>query len=433
MLIVKRIHFNLSTIKSKLALYIIGLCFSICQYNFAQNENATSALFYIPEILLGKTLEANTDFPETSLQKNVFFSFGRYNFNPRKEWAARLNYPKTGLSIGFTDFGNSEKVGFAYTLIPFIEFPILKNTLSGLNLQIGLGGSYMDTQYNLETNPFNRAVTTKINWSFRSFLYYDVFKTDKTDWRFGLGYLHHSNGHTNLPNQGLNSLVAGVSAKIDSKQNLDVLDETHTYKSKSQTYVSTRLGIGQNVLSEKFNSKKEVYSFAMSAGKIINNTFKFGGGFYYRFYEHYYDYINNNEALVEAQFPNFRDNPYGYATNFGLFATSELLLDHIGFEFDLGLNIHKPFYKIDWQLNQGYSFQNNDGETVEVLGELDWYYEIKRTVSARMGLKYYVWSTNKAPKYNIFIGAHINSNLGQADFTELSFGYVYRFKLKQKN
>ena len=170
----------------------------------------------------------------------------------------------------------------------------------------------------------------------------------------------------------------------------------------------------------------------MSAGKIINNTFKFGGGFYYRFYEHYYDYIRNNGALVDEQLPHFKSNPFGYATNFGLFATSELLLGHVGFEFDLGLNIYKPFYKIDWQLNQGYSYENNNGETFVVLGELDWYYEIKRTVSSRMGLKYYLWSTTNSPKDNMYIGAHINANLGQADFTELSIGYTYRFSYKEK-
>ena len=433
MLIVKPNQFNIFVIRCYFKLSVIGLFFLICQSNFGQNENETSPLFFIPEILVGKTLEANTDFPETTLQKNIFLSLGRYNFNPNKEWAARLNYPTTGLSLGYTAFGNSEKVGHAYTLMPFIEFSILNRYTSGLNLQAGLGGSYMDTQFNTETNPFNRAITTKVNWSFRSFLYYDILKTNKIDWRFGLGYLHHSNGHTRLPNQGLNSLAASISAKIDSKHKPEVISKPHRYKSKSQTYLSTRFGIGQNVLTKKFNTKKEVYSFAMSAGKIINNTFKFGGGFYYRFYEHYYDYINNNEALVEEQFPNFKDNPYGYATNFGFFATSELLLDHFGFEFDLGLNIYKPFYKIDWQLNQGFSFENSAGETIEVLGELDWYYEIKRTISARMGLKYYLWSTNKAPVHNIFIGIHINANLGQADFTELSFGYVHRFNFKEKN
>lgn len=398
----------------------------------AQNDDSVvnESYFFTPEILLGKTLEANTHFPKTDLQKNLFLSIGKYNFNPQKEWAARLNYPTTGISFGYTDFGNTDKVGKAYSVMPFMEFPILKSVFSNnLNLNTGIGGSYMDTQYDAETNPFNRAITTKVNWSFRSFIYYTFINGKNTDWRFGLGYLHHSNGHTSLPNQGLNSLAASISARF-SKMKETVDFEKPEFSSKSQTYFSSRIGIGQNVLSEEFNTKKEVYSFSASAGKIINNTFKFGGGFYYRYYEHYYDYIKNNEVLVEEQYPHFRDNPYGYATNFGLFATSELLMDHFGFEFDLGLNIYKPFYKIDWKLNQGYTYQNANDQTIEVLGDLDWYYEIKRTVSARMGLKYYLWSTSKAPKHNIFIGAHINANLGQADFTELSLGYVYRFNLK---
>lgn len=416
--------------------FLKAIIFVVLYQNcLAQNTDdfKNSKLFFVPEIVIGKTLEANTDFPDTQLQKDLFFSLGWYNNDTDKEWASRLNYPNIGVSIGFTDFGNSENIGYAYSILPFIEFSILKQKIKGLNLHVAFGSSYMDTQYNENSNEFNRAITTKINWSFRSFLYYDVFKNKTTDWRLGLGLLHHSNGHTKLPNQGLNSIAASISAKIDGEKEAVLNLETHNFKSKSQTYLDFRFGLGQNVLSEKFNSKKEVYSIAASAGKIINNTFKFGGGFYYRFYEHYYDYINNNEALVVEQVPHYTKNPFGYATAFGLFATSELLIDHIGIELDLGLNIYKPFYKIDWQLNKGYSFENAENETIEVLGELDWYYEIKRTVSARMGLKYYLRNTNRAPKHNLYIGAHINANLGQADFTELSLGYVYRFNLKTKN
>ena len=420
--------------KNPLKLVIVFILLAIFQKSFAQlDENYNKSSFIIPEILIGKTMEANTFFPKTKLQYSLSFSIGRYNFNNSKEWAARLNYPRTGISFSYTDFGNSDKVGHAYTLTPFAEFSILKKKIKGLHLQVGIGGSYMDTQYNISTNAFNRAITTKVNWSFRSFFYYDIFSSKTIDWRLGLGYLHHSNGHTNLPNQGLNSFAASFSAKIDRKKESTSNFEATSFTPKTQTYFAFRLGLGQNVLSEKLNTKKEVYSFSASAGKIINNTFKIGGGFYYRFYEHYYDYIKNNGDLVEDQLPHFRDNPYGYATNFGIFATSELLLDHFGFEFDIGLNIYKPFYKIDWQLNQGYSYVNGNGDTVEVLGELDWYYEIKRTISSRMGLKYYLWTNNKAPKHNIFVGAHINGNLGQADFTELSLGYVYRFKPKEKN
>lgn len=421
--------------KNYSSFYILAVAIFLYQNCFAQitNTNDNTSVFFIPEILIGKTQEANTHFPETKLQKNLFLSIGRYNFKPDKEWAARLSYPKTGISFGYTDFGNIDKVGRAYSILPFIEFSILKQQIKGLNLHIGFGSSYIDTQYDAITNEFNRAITTNINWSFRSFLYYDVFKTNSTNWRLGLGYLHHSNGHTNLPNQGLNSFSASISAKIDKKQKTISNFEKPAFTFKSQNYFSFRFGLGQNVLSEKFNTKKEVFAVSVSAGKIINNTFKFGAGFYYRFYEHYYDYIKNNETLVTEQLPHFTENPFGYASNFGLFATSELLLGHIGFEFDLGLNIYKPFYKVDWQLNQGYTYQNGNGDSVEVLGELNWYYEIKRTISSRMGLKYYLWTTNKAPKHNVFIGAHINANLGQADFTELSFGYVHRFNLKEKS
>ncbi|WP_111685447.1 acyloxyacyl hydrolase [Winogradskyella tangerina] len=397
-----------------------------------KDKTDKSPYFIIPELQIGKTIPANTDFPDTDFQKSAFLSVGTYNFSEDKEWAARLNYPRTGLTIGYTDFGNSDKVGHALTLLPFIEFDILKKHIPKLNLQVGVGTAYVNKQFDSITNPLNRAITTKFSWAFRSFLYYDVLNTENVTWRFGLGYLHQSNGHTRLPNQGLNSLAASISARFDRRKEQIETPTFHNFKSKSQSYFSARFGIGQNVLSEVFNDKKEVYSFAADYGKIINNTFKFGVGFYYRFYEHYYDYIKNNEALVEEQYPVFRDNPFGYATNFGLFVTSELLLSHFGFEFDLGVNIYKPFYKIDWQLNEGYSYVNPDNNTITVLGELDWYYEIKRTISTRMGLKYYLWNTKNSPKHNIFIGAHINANLGQADFTDLSLGYVYRFNYRTK-
>lgn len=391
----------------------------------SQNKNSreASSLFFVPEFAIGKTQEANTYFPKTSLQKNIFLSLGFYSFNWDKKWAKQLNFPKTGLCLGYTDLGNLDKIGRAFSITPFIEFELLNN----LDLNIAFGGSYIDTQYNKNTNPFNRAVSTKINWSFKTFLYYNIFK----EWRAGLGYLHHSNGHTSLPNQGLNSFVLSVSKKINVKPPIKSLIDQKNTDNKSKTYISFRYGMGQNALSPKFNSKKEVYNVSADIGKIINNTFKFGGGFYYRFYEHYYDYIKNNEELVEQQFPHFRDNPYSYATNFGLFATSEVLLNHVGLEFDIGVNIFKPFYKIDWQLNSGY-YTDENGNTIETLGKLDWYYEIKRTISSRMGLKYYIFATENLPKHNIYIGAHINANLGQADFSELSIGYTYIFNQSEK-
>ncbi len=411
--------------------YCLLIFFMGIQLYGQELKNKEKELFFVmPEVLLGKTMEANTGFPETKLQKSFFLSLGNYNRSNNKHWGVGLGYPKTGISFGFTDLGNTEKLGHAYTLIPFVEFGLFKKKTDRWNLNVGFGSSYIDTQFDPDSNPFNKAVTTQINWSFKSFLYYDFFRTGLMDLRLGLGYIHYSNGHTQLPNQGLNSFLLSLSSTIgkepvisDTKENNQKFEKIRS----SQKYLSIRTGIGQNVLSESFNDKKEVYSIAVSAGKIINKTFKFGGGFYYRFYEHYYDYINEDRQLIREQVPFFRDNPYRYATNFGFFASTELFVGHVGIEFDLGLNIHKPFYKIDWQLSQG-EFYNNK----YFLGELDWYYEVKRTVTSRLGVKYYLINTYKATRNNIFIGANINANLGQADFSELSLGYVYRFNLKEK-
>ncbi len=386
------------------------------------------------QLNVGKTGASNRGFPETKLLKGFFMGVGWHHRYGDREWARQLRGPSTGLMLGITDFGNKDKVGYATTIMPYLEL----NPFSGQNtlwkLRTGLGFSYFNKQFDPVDNPFNRAVSTKFKWSFRSLLYYDLSSFERTTWRVGLGFIHYSNGHTSLPNQGLNAVMASLEADFNRGRNTVPVGSYIADSIKTRTvqnYLSLRAGVGQNVLSEKFNDKKEVYTLALSYGKVINSTFKFGFGAFYRVYEHYYDYIEGNGALVADAYPYFRDKPFVYASNYGITGSAELLMGHVGAEFNIGFNIHKPAYKIDWQLNKGYSFQSGD-ETVIVLGVLDAYYEIKRSIPTRMGLKWYFINTKKSPHHNVFLGAHINANLGQADFTELSLGYVARFKLKTR-
>ena len=397
----------------------------------SDKKNSTS-FFIIPELAVGKTMEANTGFPKTDLQKSLFVSIGRYNSSNDQRWAAALGYPKTGLSLGITDFGNTDKLGLAYSVLPFVEFGLFKKRSDRWNVNVGMGAAYLDTQYDPETNPFNLAVTTKVNWTFRSFLYYDFLKRRNINWRLGIGYAHFSNGHTRLPNQGLNSFLINISSEIGKQPSVSQKKNGIPVPKKkrySENYFSFRAGIGQNVLSRIFNDKKEVYSVALSGGKIINKTYKFGIGAYYRFYEHYYDHIREDGELIGEQVPEYKEHPFRYATNFGFFGSAELFLGHVGILFDLGINIYKPFYKIEWQLSQGFFYQGQYAR----LGELNSYYRIKRTITGRMGIRYYLFNTSKSPKNNVFLGATINSNLGQADFSELSLGYAYRFGFKEKS
>ena len=342
---------------------------------------------------------------------------------------------KTGLSIGYTDLGNISKFGSIFTLQPFLEFNAFKS--KDITVHIGTGVSYVTEKYDPISNEFNRAVSTNINWSFRFFMYYNLMKSKHVNWRIGTGVNHNSNGYAKLPNQGYNSFLMSLSAEIQTSKDSFENSSPDNIPAKSiSNYLSFRSGLGQNILSEAFDDLKSVYILSGDYGKVYHNILRLGIGVYFRFYETYYDYISNNESLVQTgrEFSDLRSNAFANALNIGVSINGELLLNHFGIELQCGVNLYKPAYKMDWRINEGWGnvpkvIPESGGNYT--LGDVDaGYYKIKRTISARLGLKYYVISTAKKPETNFYIGEFINSNLGQADFSEVAIGYVKTFKPK---
>ena len=410
-------------------LILFSIYISIAQEKYTKDFSIT------PELLFGITGEPNTNFPDRGLQKQVFIRFGWQHTTQADAWASYLKNVKTGLSIGVADLGNSAQLGTIFTFQPFMEFKSFKS--EKFSTSIGFGSSYITKKYNPTTHKFNRAVSTHLNWSFRLFLYYTLLESEAIDWRVGLGYNHNSNGHAKLPNQGYNSFLLSLGAELNpSKPSYKTSTPTERPVKSVSNYFSCRLGYGQNVLSEAFGTKKSVYTLSSDYGKVYNSILKLGVGAYVRFYETYYDYISNNESLVQngREFSDLNSNAFTNALNIGISVKGELVLNHIGIEIQGGINVFKPAYKVDWRINKGW------GEVPKVipesggnfrLGDINEdYYKIKRTISARLGLKYYLINTTKTPTDNVFIGAFINSNLGQADFSELGIGYVKTFSSK---
>jgi len=312
--------------------------------------------FVVAEILVGKTPSTNSGFPETKLHKGLSLHFGNTNKDNTDEWAYRLRYPETGISFLFSDYGNPEYLGYSFSAMSFMEYGIFKKYSKRLSMQLGMGASYFTYNYKYLPYSFNnypennsRGVSTNLTWAFKVLFNYAFIKKEQTDWKVGLGFLHQSNGHTRLPNNGYNTVLVSVSRQsfYNKPKPLisDLRENTPSFSKSSQYYYDLRMGAGLNVLSESSTARKGVYPIAPSFGKIINKTFKIGVGFYYRFYENYYDYIINEGELVLEDNLHFTEKPVLYASKFGVFITSELLLGHIGLEATLGYNIYKPFMK----------------------------------------------------------------------------------------
>jgi hypothetical protein len=404
---------------------------SIIGYSQTTSKDSTSSFVFFPELNFGHSFTDYNEFPSRNPQYNVLLNFGWRNLN--KNWTDKLRRTTTGISVGYSNFGNNELLGSAYSLMPFIKFDISKN--KRFSALFSIGTSFFTKEFNEETNFGNKAISTDFVWSFRSFFYYKLSEKENP-FSIGLGFFHHSNGHTRLPNQGINSALVSVSKPLFSSSNDDSIS-LNSYDSeefRTRTYLSIQTSYGDNSLSIPFpfNENGLVSRTSIDYGKILNPNLKLGIGAYYTFYEHYYKYISNNESMVQEgrEFESLKDNPTWNASAIGVSVNGELLLNHIGIEARIGFNIHKPAYKIDTRINQGWYFFPREFpiDSGYPLGELDTEYKLKRFISTRLGLNYYLISTREMPKHNVFFGAHINANLGQADFTEFTIGYVYTFK-----
>lgn len=409
--------------------------FLVCLFLWcARDTNAQNESYYLtPEVLVGISAPSNGSFPDRSLQTQGHLHFTLDSSKNKNDWAQWLRHPRTGISVGYTNFGNNKQLGNAFSLIPFFEFDSFGS--SRWQTVIGLGTSYFTKKYDADTNIFNRAISTHVNWSFRAFLNYTWLKTSHANYRAGIGLFHHSNGHTKLPNQGFNSFLVSLSAEIATPAKEQMSKSQLQLKKTRYQYLSLRGGIGQNVFSDVsvFNDRKEVYTVSGEYGWVLNNTLKLGIGGFYRFYEHYYDYIRNNEFVVRdgQEFDSYRTAPWNNATNIALYTKAELQLNHIGIELILGVNIHKPGYKIDWYINEGWDLAPREIPDFWIFGSFNSKYKFKQIFTTRLGAKYYLKSTNHFTPHNLYAGIHLNTNLGQADFTEISLGYVYNFKSRK--
>ena len=210
--------------------------------------------FTTAELALGKTMTTNSGFPDLNLNKTFFLSFGKTHKEKKDEWASRLNYPRTGMSFALTNYGNPEYMGYSFSVLSFIEYNMFKKKLRGLTMKMSGGAAYFT--YNYKNLPYafnnypennNRAISTKLTWSFRMHFNYAFLNTENSSWKAGVGIYHQSNGHTNIPNDALNTVFFSVSRQHfynNNKPDLTIEEATKSEFSKSSNYfVDTRIGL----------------------------------------------------------------------------------------------------------------------------------------------------------------------------------------------
>ena len=387
---------------------------------FAQNKHLFA------EYSIGETSSANNTFISLKASQTFGIGYG-IQHNDSLNWVKQLRNPYTGFILQVSNHGNVEKIGHSLSLLTYFEKPIiLKN--EKLKLLSGIGIAYHTEKHTIE-NWQNKAISTDVTWAYRLGVYYSIWSNSQLDSRINLNYLHYSNGHIQWPNSGINTLALGLNMtyngfKATENPNEKVISEKDIKKEK-QTFFSVQSGIGQHALYRFYNYRRNVYSFDFMYGKIYNKIHKVGLGVYMRQYTNNYKYIKEGNNLVSEDYPELQKNPFLNSSSMGIALNYEFLMQHVSIETELGLTLYRPFFPAEYRLNatlinkQTGLYENGKAEGME--------YTLKRFVSGKLGLKYYLFNTNKTPKNNIYLGGHIVSVLGQADYSELALGYIHTF------
>ena len=387
-----------------------------------QKEAPKKAFFVEPEYMIGRIVPNYVNrFPQSDLQHALSLSLGTMKLDSNNKWSKCYNHPQTGVQLFYSYLGNNRIFGHQFSALTYISLNVFNRAKKPYYLKMGLGAAYFTTYYDSITNRRNLNVGSPFAWAFQASAYKTLTEKNGLNLKAGLVFSHASNGHTTLPNYGTNSLLISFAAQFYNKKH-----ETYQICSNRKLNRENRIrnyiigahqGFGFHEYGDKDGpvggDKKAVYSSSIFVGKVYNSHFRLNTGLTYRYYEVYQQQIESRNLT------KFMDNPKWSSSNLVAFIGGEYYMGHVGLEAELGINVYKPFYK---------QFEDDFPLNVQFKGYMQFKSYFKRLFSTRLGLNFYLINANKMPKHNFFAGPHIKANAGQADFTEIVFGYQYLIK-----
>jgi len=385
------------------------LLFSFSSSCFGQEKENAKISFIETEYMMGKLIpnQLIKEFPETNPIQAFAISLGAKSLDTNK-WGRYYNFPESGVMLAFSDLGNDKIFGQMINVLPYVSFPIFNKFPGKTQLKLGAGVSYFNTLFDSIANPINEVISSHFTWDIKVLVYHQLFQTNKFKLKAGVGFSHESNGHTTLPNLGANSYLFSLAGQFANKNHADFKAPSRVKRGNiapKKYFINVQQGYGiheqDDTEGPMTGRSKPAYSSSIAFGTVFNNHIKLRAGLVYRFYEQF------NAHVTENDIEGLSDNPTAAASNVILFVGNEFLMSHFAFDVRFGVNLYKPFYR-----------QFNKENTAEAI--------LRKTFSSRIGMNLYLKNTNHHPKNNFFIGAHINANMGKADFTELTLGYTYQ-------
>jgi hypothetical protein len=339
--------------------------------------------------------------------RNPFF----VEFNPTvqtngsKECHHIFGFPKVGVSIIAGDLGNREQLGYMFGAFPNFTFNTTNKKWYAPRVSLGLGLAYFTKTYSTRDS-INFYVGSHITALAHASVYVQPMLNKFMELKIGIAVTHCSNGHYQVPNLGINipSFFVGLTyhpnifpAKFDRKD-ISV--------PPSKIRFNIRTGIGIHELARTFGPagtpKYAIYVTDIYLSKRFGKVSNVQAGMEIKYYNSYYNYIVKNEFFTTQQTLK--------STVFTAFLAHELMIGKFSLLTQGGINIYNRFY---------------DQYILMYKSERGLKAELKKYISTRLGMQYYLFDPKYNTRSNIFLGAYIKANFGQADFICTQLGFVF--------
>jgi hypothetical protein len=372
---------------------------------FSQSQNNNPSFLSLePSLHIGKIVKNSSLAPSSKLSVLSEMNFS-IQTSGKDDWNTLYGFPKVGVSIFYGSMGNKREIGNMFGLLPNITFNSINPHWYAPRINLGLGIAYFNNPYNPVKNTSNLYIGSALTAFGYASVYIKPRINDHLWVKAGISVMHCSNGHVQIPNLGINlpCIFAGIVYSPFSLPKEFIKKEI--YVSPSTIHFNLRIGVGVHQLAKTTEPigtpKYAIYIIDLYASKRFGKINNLQLGLSLNHYKSFLNYIEKTNL--------FASNRMLKATVATLFVGHELMIHKFSLLSQGGINIYNPFYK-EWikQFDNMQGFSN----------------ELKKYISTRLGLQYYLRDPKYCTRSNIFLGAYIKANFGQADFICAQIGFV---------
>ncbi len=291
-------------------------------------------------------------------------------------WHNAYAYPQYGISFWYSSLNNSEILGRAYAINPYINFPLFAKHSFRLSYRFGVGLGWLSKRFDTRNNYRNIAISSRINSTIRMNLQSD-FTFGNIVISPGLGMTHFSNGNVKKPNLGINIVTANLGLTYTfGKLKYDNLIRKNMPKLTNSSDLTLIANIGTKAINKLGWNDYFVYNFELSYLRKVSYKSRFGAGI-----DLFYDIAES--VILQNSGENISHN--WQVIKPGVFAAYQLDISKLSLNFNLGRYIYSK-YKGD-----GYIYN-------------------------RLAIRY-------AVSKNVFLNISLKAHFAKADVTEYGIGY----------